>query len=420
MVISKLICTFVRLQIFTKMENKISERYKILKPILNEKLNRLYCAAEAKVLKHGGIQIVSEQTGLSRTTISNGLKELERVEDIDVTRIRKEGGGRKKECEKDPLISEKLDGLIEPALRGEPESSLLWTSKSLRKLSDELKKIGYNVSHKLVGELLKKKGFSLQANSKTYEGKGHPDRDSQFEFIHYRVKEFQMNHLPVISVDAKKKELVGNFKNNGKEWARKYSPQKVNAYDFLSTAEGLAIPYGVYDITNNDGWVSVGIDHDTAEFAVQSIKNWWLKMGKERYAKADKILITADGGGSNGRRNKLWKKQLQELSNEINMEIHMCHFPPGTSKWNKIEHRLFSNISKNWRGKPLVSYEVIVNLIASTVTTKGLKVQCEIDKNEYKTGIKVTDKEMKNIKIIQDEFHGEWNYIIKPQIGQFD
>jgi transposase len=397
------------------MENIISERYKILKPILNEKLNRLYCAAEAKVLKHGGIQKVSEQTGLSRTTISNGLKELERVECIDVTRIRKEGGGRKKECEKDPLLSEKLDNLIEPALRGEPESSLLWTSKSLRKLSDELKKTGYNVSHKLVGELLKKKGFSLQANSKTYEGNGHPDRDSQFEFIHYRVKEFQMNQLPVISVDAKKKELVGNFKNNGKEWTKKYSPPKVNAYDFLSTAEGLAIPYGVYDITNNDGWVNVGIDHDTAEFAVQSIKNWWTKMGNERYENVDKILITADGGGSNGRRNKLWKKQLQELSNEINIEIHMCHFPPGTSKWNKIEHRLFSNISKNWRGKPLVSYEVIVNLIASTVTTKGLKVQCEIDKNEYKTGIKVTDKEMKNIKIIQDEFHGEWNYIIKPK-----
>jgi len=397
------------------MENKISERYKILKPILNEKLNRLYCAAEAKVLKHGGIQTVSEQTGLSRTTISNGLKELENVKDIDIQRIRKEGGGRKKECEKDPLISEKLDSLIEPALRGEPESSLLWTSKSLRKLSEELKKIGYNVSHKLVGEMLKKKGFSLQANSKTYEGKGHPDRDSQFEFIHYRVKEFQMNNLPVISVDAKKKELVGNFKNNGKEWTKKYSPQKVNAYDFLSTAEGLAIPYGVYDITNNSGWVNVGLDHDTAEFAVQSIKNWWLKMGIFSYEKADKLLITADGGGSNGRRNKLWKKQLQELSEELNIEIHMCHFPPGTSKWNKIEHRLFSNISKNWRGKPLTSYEVIVNLISSTVTTKGLKVQCEIDKNEYKTGIKISEKEMKDINITKDEFHGEWNYIIKPK-----
>lgn len=397
------------------MEREIAEKYELLKPLFNEKLSRLYCAAEAKVLKHGGIQIVSKQTGLSRTTISNGLKELAQLENVDITRIRKEGGGRKKEIEKDPVISTKIDSLIEPALRGEPESSLLWTSKSLRKLSAELKKQGYNISHKLVGELLKSKGFSLQANRKTFEGKGHPDRDAQFEFIHYRVKEFQMNQLPVISVDAKKKELVGNYKNNGKEWTKKYSSQKVNAYDFLSEAEGLAIPYGVYDLTNNDGWVSVGIDHDTAEFAVASIGNWWHKMGKEKYENADKLLITADGGGSNGRRNKLWKKQLQNFADEINMEIHMCHFPPGTSKWNKIEHRLFSNISKNWRGKPLVSYEVIVNLIASTVTTKGLKIKCELDKNKYKTGIKVTDEEMKSIEMDQDEFHGEWNYIIKPK-----
>jgi transposase len=397
------------------MENQISERYKLLKAILNEKQNRLYCAAEAKVLKHGGIQIVSNQTGMSRTTISNGLKELDSIDSIDNKRIRKKGGGRKKEKDKTPSISVKLDSLLEPALRGEPESSLLWTSKSLRKLSAELKKEGFNVSHKLVGELLKEKGFSLQANRKTYEGKGHSDRDSQFEYIHYRVKEFQMNQMPVISVDAKKKELVGNFKNNGKEWKPKYSAEKVNAYDFLSTAEGLAIPYGIYDLTHNEGWVSVGIDHDTAEFAVESIKKWWDKMGKEKYENADKLLITADGGGSNGRRNKLWKKQLQELSDEIQIEIHMCHFPPGTSKWNKIEHRLFSNISKNWRGRPLVSYEVIVNLIASTVTTNGLKVQSELDKKEYKTGIKVTPEEMKYINIIQDEFHGEWNYIIKPK-----
>jgi len=396
------------------MENQISERHKLLKPLLNEKLTRLYCAAEAKVLKHGGIQKVSEQTGLSRTTISNGLKELESPENIDNERIRKAGGGRKKEKDKNPEISTKLDSLLEPALRGEPESSLLWTSKSLRKLSEELKKENFNVSHKLVGELLKEKGFSLQANRKTYEGKGHPDRDAQFEFIHYRVKEFQMNQMPVISVDAKKKELVGNFKNNGKEWKPKYSAEKVNAYDFLSTAEGLAIPYGVYDLTMNEGWVSVGIDHDTAEFAVESIRKWWFKMGKERYKNADKLLITADGGGSNGRRNKLWKKQLQELSDEINIEIHMCHFPPGTSKWNKIEHRLFSNISKNWRGRPLVSYEVVVNLIASTVTTTGLKIQSEIDTKQYKTGIKVGEEEMKKINLTQDDFHGEWNYVIKP------
>ena len=395
------------------MEHEIKQRHNLLKPILNEKSNRLYCAVEAKVLKHGGIKIVSEQTGLSRTTISNGLKELKDVERINNPRVRKKGGGRKKEKDKDPLLWQKIDTLIEPALRGEPQSSLLWTSKSLRKLSTELKELGFNISHKLVGELLKEKGFSLQANRKTHEGKGHPDRDAQFEFIHYRVKEFQLNQLPVISVDAKKKELIGNYKNNGKEWTKKHTPKRVNAYDFLSEAEGLAIPYGVYDLTNNDGWVSVGIDHDTAEFAVESIKKWWYKMGKEKYENADKLLITADGGGSNGRRNKLWKKQLQDFSNEINLEIHMCHFPPGTSKWNKIEHRLFSNISKNWRGKPLISYEVIVNLIASTVTTKGLKVKCEMDKNKYKTGIKVTDKEMKDIDINKDEFHGEWNYVIK-------
>ena len=394
------------------MEHEIKQRHNLLKPILNEKSNRLYCAVEAKVLKHGGIKIVSEQTGLSRTTISNGLKELKDVERINNPRVRKKGGGRKKEKDKDPLLWQKIDTLIEPALRGEPQSSLLWTSKSLRKLSTELKELGFNISHKLVGELLKEKGFSLQANRKTHEGKGHPDRDAQFEFIHYRVKEFQLNQLPVISVDAKKKELIGNYKNNGKEWTKKHTPKRVNAYDFLSEAEGLAIPYGVYDLTNNDGWVSVGIDHDTAEFAVESIKKWWYKMGKEKYENADKLLITADGGGSNGRRNKLWKKQLQDFSNEINLEIHMCHFPPGTSKWNKIEHRLFSNISKNWRGKPLISYEVIVNLIASTVTTKGLKVKCEMDKNKYKTGIKVTDKEMKDIDINKDEFHGEWNYVI--------
>jgi len=420
MVISGINITFVKLCNFTKMENKISERYKLLQPVLNEKLNRLYCAAEAKVLKHGGIQIVSEQTGLSRTTISNGIKELEDTENLDITKIRKEGGGRKKQSDKEPLISKVLDTLIEPALRGEPESALLWTSKSLRKLSDELKQQGFNVSHKLVGQLLKTKGFSLQANRKTFEGKGHPDRDSQFEFIHYRVKEFQANELPVVSVDAKKKELVGNFKNNGKEWAPKKTPQQVNAYDFLSTAEGLAIPYGVYDMTDNQAWVSVGIDHDTAEFAVQSIRNWWTHMGKSRYAQAEKLLITADGGGSNGRRNRLWKKMLQELSTELNLEIHVCHFPPGTSKWNKIEHRLFSNISKNWRAKPLVSYEVIVNLIAATKTSAGLKVQCEIDKNEYKTGIKVSEQDMTDIQMIQDDFHGEWNYIIKPKPTSFE
>jgi len=258
-------------------------------------------------------------------------------------------------------------------------------------------------------------GFSLQANRKTDEGKGHPDRNAQFEFIHYRVKEFQMNQLPVISVDAKKKELAGNYKNNGKEWHKKNNPDKVKAYDFRPDSEGLAIPYGVYDMSHNMGWVSVGIGHGTAEFAVESIKKWWYKMGKVIYGSSQKILITADGGGSNGRRNRLWKTQLQEFSNETGMEIHMSHFPPGTSKWNKIEHRLFSHLSMNWRGKPLISYEVIVNLIAATKTTKGLSVQCELDKNNYKKGIKISDKELNSINMELDEFHGEWNYIIKPK-----
>ena len=396
------------------MGNEISERYNILKPFLNEKQIRLFSAAEAKVLKHGGIQIVSKQTGLSRTTVSNGLKQLEDLKKIDPDRIRKEGGGRKKAIVKDPKIIEELDKLIEPALRGEPESALLWTSKSLRKLSEELKNKSYVVSHKLVGELLKEKGFSLQANRKTDEGKGHEDRDAQFEFIHYRVKEFQMNGQPVISVDAKKKELVGNFKNTGSEWHQKKTPTKVKVYDFKSDSEGLAIPYGVYDLTNNEGWVSVGMDHDTAEFAVESIRRWWYKMGKELYGNASKILITADGGGSNGRRNRLWKLHLQELSNELGKEIHMCHFPPGTSKWNKIEHRLFSYISQNWREKPLISYEIIVNLIASTKTKKGLTVKCELDRSKYETGKKVSDDEMSNLNIETDDFHGEWNYAIKP------
>jgi len=397
------------------MENQISERFKILQPFLNEKQIRLLCAAEAIVLKHGGIEKVSKQTGLSRTTVSNGMKQISELSKVPSERIRKEGGGRKKAIEKDPKIIEELDKLIEPALRGEPDSALQWTSKSLRKLSEELKSRSFEVSHKLVGELLKVKGFSLQANRKTDEGKGHEDRDAQFEFIHYRLKEFQANGQPVISVDAKKKELVGNFKNNGKEWHKKGTPTQVKVYDFKSDSQGLAIPYGVYDLTNNEGWVSVGMDHDTAEFAVESIRKWWNKMGKELYKKADKLLITADGGGSNGRRNRLWKRQLQELSNELGMEIHMCHFPPGTSKWNKIEHRLFSYISQNWREKPLISYEVVVNLIASTTTKKGLTVKCELDNRKYETGKKVTESEMTNLNLEMDEFHGEWNYVIKPQ-----
>ena len=396
----------------------IKERYQVLGILLNEKSRRLWSAAEAKVLGYGGTTAVSKATGISRTTLMAGLRELKEPDKIDMGRLRKEGGGRKKKTEEYPGAAKELESLLEPAVRGEPESPLLWTSKSLRKISKELKSRGYPISYNLVGLLLKEQGFSLQANRKTYEGKSHPDRDEQFNYIHQKVKKFQQENQPVISIDAKKKELVGNFKANGKEWEPKETPKKVNVYDFLSYAEGKAIPYGVYDITNNKGWVNIGIDHDTSEFAVESIRKWWISMGREVYPNAKKILITADGGGSNGVRSRLWKKEIQELVNEIGLEINVCHFPPGTSKWNKIEHRLFSYISQNWRGKPLVSYNVIINLIATTKTTKGLEVKCDIDRKQYQKGIKVSDDEMMKINIIRNEFHGEWNYEIKTNFSK--
>ena len=392
----------------------LKKRYDLLSDLLNEKSKRLWCAAEAKVLGHGGIAIVSNATKISRTTISTGLKELEQGDKIDMSRLRKEGGGRKKVTEKQPGLINAIEQLLEPYVRGEPESPLLWTSKSLRKLSRELQEKKYHVSHKVLGQILKEHGFSLQSNKKTYEGKNHPDRDEQFKYIHKKVVDFQSENNPVISVDAKKKELVGNFKNEGREWSKTKEPPKVNAYDFLSQAEGKAIPYGIYDLTENKGWVNIGIDRDTAEFAVESIKRWWISMGSKVYPKATKLLITADGGGSNGSRNRLWKKEIQKFANQINKEIYICHFPPATSKWNKIEHRLFSYISQNWRGKPLISYGLIVSLIASTTTDKGLEVKCEIDNNSYEKGIKVTELEMSQINIDRAEFHGDWNYTIKP------
>jgi len=392
----------------------ISERHEILRPHLDEKTRRLYAAAESKVQGHGGIGMVSKATGISRTTISTGLKELGFPENTDPDRIRKKGGGRKKATHRFPEIKTELAKLIEPALRGEPDSPLMWTSKSLRKLSSELKSTGLIASHNLIGKILNEEGFSLQANRKTDEGKSHPDRNAQFEHIHSEVKKFQSQGQPVISVDAKKKELVGNFKNTGKEYRRKKEPEKVKVYDFPSDAEGKAIPYGVYDITHNKGWVSVGIDHDTAEFAVETIKKWWAQMGKQTYQDAKRLLITADGGGSNSSRSRLWKKELQGLSDETGLTIDVCHFPPATSKWNKIEHRLFSYIAQNWRGKPLLSYQVIVNLIGSTTTTKGLGVTCELDRGKYDIGIKVTDRELKKINLKKNEFHGEWNYKISP------
>ena len=341
---------------------------------------------------HGGIGIVAKATGASRTTISTGLKELRNIKNIDKTRVRKPGGGRKKAICKMPKIKTELARLIEPALRGEPDSPLLWTSKSLRKLSSEFRSMGLDVSHKLVGELLNEEGFSLQANRKTYEGKNHPDRNLQFEHIHKKVLEYQQQNQPVISVDAKKKELIGNFKNVGKELCRKKEPEKVRVYDFPSDADGKAIPYGVYDMTQNKGWVSIGIDHDTAEFATETIKRWWRKMGHPFYPDAQKLLITADGGGSNSSRSRLWKRELQSLSNSIGLIIEICHFPPATSKWNKIEHRMFSFISQNWKGKPLTDYEVIINFIKNTKTDKGLEIFARLDKNTYEIGKRFSDR----------------------------
>jgi len=393
----------------------IQEKYQLLNPFLNERTKRLWSAVEAKVLSHGGIQFLSQATGQSRTTITRGIKELETGElQASPNRIRKEGGGRKGTLEKTPEIEKALLQLIEPTVRGEPESPLLWTTKSLRKLAEALKRQNYSVSHTLVGQILKDNGFSLQANRKTDEGKNQPDRDAQFNNIHQKVLAFQKAGNPVISVDAKKKELIGNYKNNGVEWQEKKNPVQVKVYDFLSEAQGKAVPYGVYDIVNNKGWVNVGIDKDTAEFAVQTIRNWWCQMGKELYPEAKELLITADSGGSNGVRVRLWKKELQSLANETHLGISVCHFPPGTSKWNKIEHRLFSYLTKNWRGRPLINFEVIVNLIAGTHTQNGLEVKCELDRKLYARGKKVTAKELSAINLSREAFRGDWNYSIRP------
>ncbi|MCP3930751.1 MAG: ISAzo13 family transposase [Bacteroidetes bacterium] len=396
-------------------ETELSQKYNTILPFLSERQRRIYLSVEAKHFGYGGITKVSKLSGVSRVLITKGKKELEENKSVPFEKSRKEGGGRKKKTDKYPGIKEELKKIIEPHTRGEPESALLWTSKSLRKISAELKEQGFTVSYRVVGEILKSEGFSLQAYKKTDEGKSHPDRNEQFLHIHQKVKNFQVDGDPVISIDAKKKELIGNFKNNGKEWRPKGQPEETKVYDFPSDAEGKVTPYGVYDFTNNKGWVSVGIDKDTSEFAVQSIRNWWYKMGSVLFEQPSRLLITADGGGSNGSRVRLWKKEIQDLANELNMDITVCHFPPGTSKWNKIEHKLFSYISLNWRGKPLTSYEVVVKLIGSTTTAGGLKVLSELDTNAYKKGIKVSDKDFEKLNIEKDDFHGEWNYTIKPQ-----
>jgi hypothetical protein len=399
-------------------EKEIRARYKNIEWALNEKLRRLFAANEAKVFGHGGITLAQKATGVARNSIKQGLKELEKKEEGVVhstsTRIRKVGGGRKSSVKKDIKLRVALENLVEPTTLGDPESPLRWTCKSLRQLESELRLQGFSASHTSVGNLLKEMGYSLQGNQKTLEGSKHPDRNAQFEFINSRTEKAMRDGQPVISVDTKKKELVGRYKNGGKEFRPKGRPEQVKVYDFVDKELGRANPYGVYDIADNSAWVSVGTDHDTATFAVSTIRRWWFSMGQALYPEAKKLVITADGGGSNGSRVRLWKVELQKLANELNIPIHVSHFPPGTSKWNKIEHRLFSFISMNWRGKPLVSHETIVNLIAATTTRKGLKVRAELDSSHYPKGIKVTDEELKAIQINRDEFHGEWNYSILP------
>jgi DNA-binding transcriptional regulator GbsR (MarR family) len=393
-----------------------AKRYEILRPFFNEKLRRVWAAAEASILGYGGISTISKATGISRRAITEGMKELVHPSMKVVRkkeRIRREGGGRKSIREAHPELLSALENLIEPATRGDPESPLRWTSKSVRKLSNELKSRGFKVSYPTIAELLKELNYSLQANRKVREGSSHPDRDAQFEYIYQLVNQFQDEGQPVISVDTKKKELVGDFKNNGREWRKKGEPEHVRVHDFELEA-GKVSPYGVYDIGRNEGWINVGTDHDTASFAVESIRRWWIQMGKERYPDAKKLLITADGGGSNGSRVRLWKFELQKFANEVPFELTVCHLPPGTSKWNKIEHRLFAHITMNWRGKPLISHEVIVNLISSTRTEKGLHVKCMIDTNKYPKGIKILEKDLKTIRIQRHEFHGDWNYTILP------
>ena len=384
-------------------------------PVLNEQSRRRFVALEARELGRGGICLMSRITGLARSTIYHGLSDIRHNVSAPAGRTRTEGGGRKKKTTQDPSLVVDLKRLVEPVTRGDPMRPLLWTTRSLRNLVKELAKKGHKVCPMVVGDLLRDMGYSLQANSKTREGSKHIDRDAQFRYINTQAKAFLAANEPVISVDTKKKELVGNFKNNGREWRPKGRPELVNIHDFIDPKLSRAVPYGVYDITNNVGWVSVGTDHDTASFAVNAIRRWWRTMGKKRHAKAKRLMITADGGGSNGYRVRLWKVELQNLADELKLPITVCHLPPGTSKWNKIEHRLFSFITTNWRGKPLRSYRTIVQLIAATTTDAGLKVRAELDENKYPKGIKVSDTQLAAVKLSRHSFHGDWNYTIAPR-----
>jgi len=387
--------------------------------MMDERMRRQWAASEALEIGWGGVSAVAQATGLARNTVIAGTRELEYRQahpaEPVTAGIRRSGGGRKSLVQSDPQLQEALEALLEPVTRGHPESPLLWTCKSTANLAEQLQRENHPVSDRTVAALLKEAGYSLQSNRKTKEGSAHPDRNAQFEYINRRVLAFQRKSQPVISVDTKKKELIGEYKNPGREWRPKGDPQRVNVHDFPDPKWGKAIPYGVYDLASNEGWVSVGIDHDTARFAAASIRRWWQEMGQQRFPKARRLLVMADGGGSNSSRNRLWKIALQELANDLSLGLEVCHFPPGTSKWNKIEHRLFCFITKNWRGRPLISYEVIVHLIAQTTTRAGLTVRAAVDTNHYETGIAVSDAELAKVKLTPAKFHGEWNYTIQPK-----
>jgi hypothetical protein len=394
-------------------EQRIRGKFDSLSPAFNEAALRLWAATEARSLGHGGVATVSRATGLSRNTVLAGLRELDdpaHVAQLASGRVRRPGAGRKRATAVQPELGAALDRLVSPATRGDPMSPLRWTSKSTEKLARELVAEGFTVGSDTVGTLLKAQGYSLQSTRKTKEGGDHPDRDAQFRHIASEVARMQADQQPVISVDCKKKELIGEFKNAGREWQPARAPEDVNVYDFPDMADGKAIPYGVYDVTRNEGWVSVGVDHDTAEFAVSTIRQWWRRMGQSRYKDATSLYVTADGGGSNGARNRLWKSELQRLADDTGLTIHVSHLPPGTSKWNKIEHRLFGQITMNWRGKPLVTLETVVGLIANTSTKTGLKVRAVADQKSYRTGRKITDEEMEALALTRNDFHGEWNY----------
>ncbi len=417
----------------TDVELSIGRKYRALRSGLNELMRRRWAGAEAEAIGWGGVALVARATGIAIKTVRRGRDELRAaapprpsaragvsatrsVEPEPPARVRREGGGRPRLEKQCPEILDVLEALVDPVTRGDPESPLRWTCKSTQKLADELCAQGFKIGKHKVAMLLRAKGYSLQGNQKTIEGTQHPDRNAQFEFLNERVAKAVQEGLPAISVDTKKKELVGNFSNRGREWQPEGEPVKVLDHDFPSDALGKAIPYGVYDIANNSGWVTVGTDHDTPAFAVRSIETWWKSVGSKRYPGARELLITADAGGSNGHRPRLWKLELQRLSDKLGIAMHVSHFPPGTSKWNKIEHRLFSFITQNWRGRPLTTYETVVELISATTTSTGLTVEARIDRRGYPLGVKVSNREMRTLNIERDEFHGDWNYTIRPRV----